>query len=337
MKSYLGILLFAIASKARASEGTDNHIHHDDLKVQSHTAYHNVESSCAMDVELLCVPQENPLMSLLSGDPFFDWISISSTVSYPPTSDEAYSIIFFVDQMFDSVLAPCASREPSIFFFQEVESPQLIVEDRGAQFSTENESDEVPQLAHELQNYGASLLQDVETGSEQYQLARRLTEIDTKKIDYHVELPFGSKNYCLRKAVEQEMVSEKCARSIWMLENTFALETDFTRRQEAFMKSLLICMASFAVLISLLLARCVNVRRRNRRRRLNQKVIATVYSNSSIRKQVELEIGESVGYVVRGNSCSFRGNSPEKKTNVQSKNLLPTKTISCKGGPVQIV
>jgi len=337
MKTYLGILLFASASKARASKGTHTHVYHDGLKVQSHTAYHNVESSCAMEVELLCVPEENPLMSLLSGDPFYDWISISSTVSYPPTSLEAYSMIFFVDQMFDSVLVPCASREPSIFWFQEVESPQLIVEDRVTQFSTEKESNEVPQLAQELQNYGASLLQDAEIGSEQYQLARRLTEIDTKKIDYHVELPFGSKNYCLRKAFEQQMVSEKCARSIWTLENTFVLETDFSRRQEAFMKSLLIYMTSFAVLISLLLARCVNIRRSNRRRRLNQKVIATVYSKPSIRKQVELEIGESIGYVVRGNSCNFRGNSHEKKINVQSKDLLPTKTISCKGGPLQIV
>jgi len=342
MRFCLGILLFVRASKARvsegASEGTHTHVDHDDLQVHSHNAYHNVESSCAMDVELLCVPtEEYPLMFLLSGDPFFDWIFISSTTSFTPTPPDVHGLNLFIDQMFDSVLMPCDSRESSTSMFQELESPQPIVEARGVEFSAETEANETPQLAYELQKYGASLFHDAEIGSEQYQMARRLTEIDTKKINDHVELPFGSENYCLRKAFEQEMVSDKCSRSISMLENTFVLETEFSRRQNAFINRFVIYMTSFAALM-ILLGRYVSTRRSSRRRRsINRRVVTTVHNNPSIRKQVELEIGESIGHGARGDSCSFFGNSYEKKTNTQNKDLLPSKTISCEGVYVQIV
>merc|ERR1711869_83179 len=47
---------------------------------------------------------------------------------------------------------------------------------------------------------------------------------DTKTINYHVQLPFGVKNCCLRSAFENQMVSDECARSISILEKTFLLE-----------------------------------------------------------------------------------------------------------------
>jgi len=340
MKFYSGIMLIASASNARASKDTQTLANHDALNDHSHNAYHNVERSCAMDVELFCISNEEyPLISLHFGDSFFNWIFVSSSSSYTSTTPEVLGLNQFIDQMFDSVLVPYASREQSTFLFhQEIESHQNPFEARGVQFPAAIESNEVPQLAYQLQNYGASLLHDAETSSEQYLMARRLTETDTTKIDYQVELPFGCKNYCLRKAYEHQMVSEKCTRSIWMLEKTFVLETEISRHEKAFMSRLLIYMASFVVLM-ILLGRYISNRRSSRRRSLNQRVVTTVYNNFSIRKQVELEIGESIGHSARENddSCSLLGDSYEKKSNGKNKDFLPAKTILYKGVPVQIV
>jgi len=333
MRFFLGVLVLASASMAGADEGVHGH-DHNKLKPHSHIAYHNVENACARDVETICVPkEEHPPMFLLSGDPFFDWIFVSSqNVPAPP---EVHDLNLFIDQMFNSVLVSSSSRESTTLWFHEVESPQLIVDVAVARLAAEKEPDEIPQLAHQLQKHGASLLQDTESGSEHHQMARRLTEMDTKTINYHVQLPFGQKNCCLRKAFEHQIVSDKCAHSIKMLENTFVLETEFSRRQEAFIGTMLLYITT-SLLLMMVMARHVRARRRSRRR-LRRKVLMAVYSNPCIQKQVELEIGESIGHGVKGDSCGLLVNCCEKKPIVQNKDLLLPKKVVCEGVPLQIV
>lgn len=336
MRFFLGIMLLANALMAGADEVV---VHsHDNLMPHSHVAYHTVESACARDVEAICIPKEEyPTMLLLSGDPFFDWIFVSSAAANVPTPPEVHDLNQFIDQMFNSVLVSSASHESSTVWFHEVESPELIVDVGVARLAAEKEPDEIPQLALQLQKYGASLLQDSESGSEHHQMARRLTEMDAKTINYNVQLPFGRKNCCLKKAFQQQMVSEKCAYSISMLENTFVLETKFSRREEALISTMLIYITTF-VLLTIVMARHVRARIQSRRRRIKRKVIMAVYSNPAIRKQVELEIGESICHVVKGNSRDSSGNCCEKKANVQNnKDVLPVKKIVCEGVPLQIV
>jgi len=336
MRFFLGIMLLASALKADA----DDVVHiHDNLMPHSHTAYHNVESACARDVEVICTPQEEyQPMFLLSGDPFFDWIFVSSTAAANvPTPPEVHDLNQFIDQMFSSVLVSSASHESSTVWFHEVESPELIVDVGVARLAAEKEPDEIPQLALQLQKHGASLLQNSESGSEHHQMARRLTEMDAKTINYNVQLPFGRKNCCLKKAFQQQMVSEKCAYSISMLENTFVLETKFIRREEALISTMLIYITTF-ILLTIVMARHVRARVQNRRRRIKRKVMMAVYSNPTIRKQVELEIGESICHVVKGNSRDSSENSCENKANVQNnKDVLPVKKIVCEGVLLQIV
>jgi hypothetical protein len=224
------------------SRGEDHN--HKDLKPHTHIAYHHVENSCATDVEEIC-KEEIPPMFMLSGDPFFTWI-----LSSPSTpSSEVYDLNRFIDQMFDSVLVSSSYQSSSSLIFIEVGSPQFI-----ARLAAEKQPEEIPQLANELQNYGANMLRNAEDGSDEFRMARRLTEMDTKTINYHVQLPFGRKNCCLRNAFEQQRVSPGCAASISNLEKTFVLEDKFSRRQEAFVNMMWIYVTTLTVL-TLMLAR----------------------------------------------------------------------------------
>lgn len=117
-----------------------------------------------------------------------------------------------------------------------------------------------------------------------------------------------------------------------MLEKTFVLETEISRHEKVFMSRLLI-------VLMILLGRCISNRRSSRHRSLNQRVVTTVNNNLSIRKQVELEIGESIDHSDRedDDSCSLLGDSYVKKSNGKNKDFSPAKTILYKGLPVQIV
>ncbi|OEU15092.1 hypothetical protein FRACYDRAFT_239772 [Fragilariopsis cylindrus CCMP1102] len=244
-------LLLATTSKAIADEGSRDEDHnHKDLKPHTHVAYHHVENSCATDVEEIC-KEEIPPMFMLSADPFFTWV-----LSSPSTpSSEVYDLNRFIDQMFDSVLVSSSYQSSSSLIFIEVGSPQFIVDFGVARLAAEKQPEEIPQLANELQNYGANMLLNAEDGSDEFRMARRLTEMDTKTINYHVQLPFGRKNCCLRHAFEQQRVSPRCASSISTLEKTFVLEDKFSRRQDAFVNMMWIYVTTLTFLTFMLARR----------------------------------------------------------------------------------
>jgi len=335
-------MLLAIASKANAGEG----IGHNDLHTFSHVAYHNVENSCASDVENYCVrvvEEQPPLLMMfpLFGDPFLDWIFASSaTAQNVPTPPEVHDLNQFIDQMFASSFlvssasaAAAAGEEPpssasTTVWFHEL-TPQTFIDTGITRLAAEKEPEEIPQLAQQLQKYGANLLHDVEAGSERHQMARRLTEMDTKTINYHVQLPFGRKNSCLKWAFEQELVSEKCSHSILVLEHTFVYES----QQEAFFAKTgtVFC---FYLIFTILLTRYAHGIRQGRLR-LKRKIIQAVYTNPCIRKQVELDMGESIDHGVERDDDSLVSRREKKAS--QNKGVLQSKNIVCEGIPLQIV
>jgi len=286
------MLLLSTASKIIAGEGDHNH---DNLKPHTHISYHHVENACAADVEKMC--QEE---ILFSSDPFFNMLFSSSTMS------GVYDMNRFVDQMFDSVLVSSASHSSNSFFYEV--DPTLIIVDLGvARLAAEKQPEEIPQLAHQLQTYGANLmLSNLENDSDQFRMARRLTEMDTKTINYHVQLPFGSKNCCLRNAFEQHRVSGECAASISSLEKTFVFEDKLSRRQEAFASMMWIYVTTLTVLTIMLALR--------------------------VRKQDEAEVDEFIdGNHVEADVYYALGE------NVQKKRVQPVQTIVFEGVPLQIV
>ena len=270
-------------------------------------------------------------MFLLSGDPFLDWILLSSGPAYV-SAPEVHEVDQFIDHMLHSVVFFTNSVELSSY--HESVTPEVLVDTGVSLLATEKDSGEIPQLAHQIQKYGDSLLHDAHTGSVEHQVARRLTEMDTKTIEQHAKLPFGNKNCCLRKAFEQQMVSEKCAQSILLLENTFSLETEFSRYEEASAKKLLVWMTSYFLVLTIFWASVASARRR---RNILKRVIASVYTNPSIRKQVELDIGESISLHTKDSSSGFLRERTKKNVTVSEKDVLPSKTISCEGVSLQVV
>jgi len=283
------MLLLSIASKVTAGEDHN----HDNLKPHTHISYHHVENACAADVEKMC--QEE---ILFSSDPFFNSVFSSST------TPEVYDLNQFFDQMFDSVVVSSAFQSSTTFLYEV--DPTLIIVDLGvARLAAEKQPQEIPQLAHQLQTYGASMLLNLEDHSEKFRMARRLTEMDTKTINYHVQLPFGRKNCCLRNAFEQHRVSTECAASISSLENTFVFEDKHSYRQEALASMMLIYVTTLTVLTIMLALR--------------------------VKKQDEAEVDESIG------SSHVEDVYYAFGDNVQKKSVQPLQTIIFEGVPLQIV
>jgi len=296
MKFYLRILLLSTASKVIADEGFHGKDHsHDNLKPHTHISYHHVENACAADVEKMCNEE-----LLFSSDPFFNWVLSSFTTS------GVHDMNHFIDQMFDSVLVSSASQSYASFSYEV--DPTLIIVDLGvARLAAEKQPEEIPQLAHQLQTYGASfMLSNLEDNSEQFRMARRLTEMDTKTINYHVQLPFGPKNCCLRNAFEQYRVSAECAASISSLEKTFVFEDKLSRRQEAFASMMWIYVTTLTALTIMLALR--------------------------VRKQDEAEVGESIDSNPVEEDVYYASGDNAKKKRVQ-----PLQTIIFEGVPLQIV
>ncbi|KAG7364709.1 hypothetical protein IV203_037911 [Nitzschia inconspicua] len=303
MRLSVGVAILASASSSmahRSMKGEDHHYHrhHDHLKPHTHVAYHHVESACAEDVELLCSPEPDMLFSLphpSSGDPFLDWVLFAPPSDHPPPELQDFPV--FMNRLFDSVLEP-RSPQISILWFEqaEKEEPHMVIDSAVSRLATDMQPEEIPLLAHQLQHFGQEILRDVEIHDERHRrMARRLTEMDSGKVQLHASLPYGcSKNRCLREAFAEHKVSNECARSMEILERTFSLENELDRRQEIFIVMMWIYIAALASLM-LLVGR--NYQARRGRRRLKQKIILAVYSNPAIRKQVEEELGESVGDV----------------------------------------
>lgn len=272
---------------------------HHPLRPHTHVAYHHVEKACASDVELLCTRQETPETF---GDPFLDWMLLpSSTTSDSPFGDMD-DIGAIMDRMMGSVLvAPPFTTTITVFTAGVERTPEeasmqdinFVVDSTAAKLATEKEPEELPELAEQLQTYGHELMIRSEEGNPEHHLGRRLTEMDANTLHHHVRLPFGcEKNACLLNAAQQFRVSPDCAHSIEELQIVNQLEKNLEERQEATLRF----MAAYLVVLMLVLIVALKKSKQNNlRRRLGQKILLAIYSNPELKRQVEEELGESVG------------------------------------------
>jgi hypothetical protein len=258
------------------------------LRPHTHIAYHHVESACAADVEALCEIKQEELPQTL-GDPFLDWVFLSATPTPPPPEIE--DISRFLDSFFSAPIS-----QVSIYWYEEPQqAPHFMIDTAAAKLAAEKEPEEIPALAYQLQNYGEKMMQMHEEDSLHHLMGRRLTEMDATTIQHHVRLPFGCpKNRCLRDAMVQNKVSDECARSMHQLETTYELEEELELRQEDFVGMVWVYICVLCILL-VLLAR--KYRSGRVERRLRTRILQAVYSNPTLKRQIEKELGESVGSV----------------------------------------
>jgi hypothetical protein len=259
----------------------------------SHVMFHHVESACAADVEKFCDVQGGASPQS-TGDPFLDWIFLP----FAPPPPEIRDLGMILDRLFDPrFLEP--SLEHVTFFFVEQphhEAPHFLIDSAAAKVAKEREPEEIPQLAHDLQRYGNNMLKQFdEDSSFHYKMARRLSEMDAKTIQHHVKLPFGcAKNQCLRRALVEGKLSKECQSNIERLEATFILEAQLEQRQALFYGMMLVYLCTL-VILAIMVHRKMGSLRSNRR--LGEQILHAVYNNPATRRQVELDLGHSVGTV----------------------------------------
>jgi len=258
----------------------------------SHVMFHHVETACAADVEHFC--SDRPMSPFLNtGDPFLDWIFSP----FAPPPPEFQDITKIMDRLFDPQFLEPSRDYVTVFFVQEPQNvPHFLIDSATSKAAEVLEPQEIPQLANDLQKYGNEILSKLDNDSSlHYKMARRLTEMDAKMIQSHVSLPFGcAKNQCLRRALQEGRLSAGCQSSIERLESTFSLEVELEQRQELVLGMMMVYLFTLVVL-AILIRRKMSALRSSRR--LGERVLQAVYSNPATKRQVELDLGQSVGSV----------------------------------------
>jgi hypothetical protein len=203
-----------------------------------------------------------------------------------------------MDRMFDPLFMEPSREHVTLFWVQEPQqAPHFLVDSMTAKAAQNREPEEIPDLASELQLYGKQMTQKLgqDSNSFHYSMARRLTELDAKTIQHHVHLPFGcQKNRCLRQAFEEGKLSSGCKSSIQDLESTFVLEKELEQRQDAFLAMMWVYIVTLCVLLCQLVRK---LRSQGSKRALRLRILQAVFSNPEIKRQVEDDLGQSVGNV----------------------------------------
>jgi hypothetical protein len=277
--------------------GMMDHGDHNSLRPHTHVAYHHVETACAGDVETLCTRREMPDTF---GDPFLDWMLLSSGAA---PVDDVEDITAVMDRMMESILlSPPFTTTITIYSADFIRVPEestgedinFVVDSTAAKLAADKRPEEMPELAQQLQTYGHEMMTSSEEGDREHHLGRRLTEMDASTLQHHVRLPFGCEmNACLMNALQQSKVSAECARSIQELQIVNEFERELDHRQEDALRF----MSVYLVLLMVVLIMVVKKAKQGKlRRRLGHKILLAIYSNPELKRQVEEELGESVGH-----------------------------------------
>jgi hypothetical protein len=199
-----------------------------------------------------------------------------------------------MDRLFDPLFFEPSRDFVTVFWIEEPhQAPQFLIDSVAAKAAQARQPEEIPQLANDLQKYGNELLLRHDENSFQYRMARRLTELDATTIQNNVNLPFGyTKNRCLRQALANGKLSRGCAASIQEMQKTYTLESQLEKRQDVFMALMWVYIAALSVLL-LQLAR--RMRSQRSKRHLRMRILQAVYNNHEIKRQVEDDLGHSVG------------------------------------------
>lgn len=274
------------------SHGIHNEEHPYQNKPHSHVAYHHVEQACAKDVENFCTAptEQHPLLMPM------DWAF--------PSDRELMDIAQTMDRMMESFFSmpsPDHHFGTITIYTPEMihQSPKratvhdlnFVADSTASQLASQTKPEEIPQLAKKLNSYGEHLMASSQEGRPDHHIGRRLTEMDAETLGTHVRLPFGChKNACLMKM--RNRVSPECARSLKELESISYLEDRLEEHQATQMMYMLVY---FALLITFLALVVKKARMGQKKALFGHKILEVIYANPKLKRQVELEMGQSVG------------------------------------------
>jgi hypothetical protein len=280
---------------------------HNSMRTHTHIAYHHVESACAADVERLC-PLEQPAFPPL-GDPFLEWLLLPMDLPSPIEFD-TMDMTTLINQMMDSALAaPVTFSLVIIGDSEPVGDNELIEDSEPTPFPphaeevvdafvskmAQEQPEEIPLLAQQFVQHGHQVLEQDDLTEERRHLARRLTEVRLDQMHHSVHLPFGCpRNRCLIAASQEGRVSETCMAAMNQLQQVNLMEVQLEQQQEV-LSGLMWIYVCLLLMLVFLLGRRYSLNKGNLHLKL--RILKAVYSNPSIKAQLEEDLGESVGNV----------------------------------------
>jgi len=293
MKIAVASLLF---SSAMAHSGHDAHVNFYHDKPHSHVAYHHVEQACARDIETFCTAPsaQSPLLV-----PNMEWAF--------PSDNEIMEIIQTMDRVMESFFAmPPPSSTSSHYGTITIYTPEMIhqspkratvhdlnfvADSTASELASQTKPEEIPQLAQKLNQYGEQLMASSEEGKPDHHIGRRLTEMDAETLHNHLQLPFGStKNACLMHMLPH--VSKACLTSVKDLDNTSYYEVKLQETQASQMMYMLMYLSLLMIFLALVVKK---TRMDMGKQILGHSILEAIYANPNLKRQVEREMGQSVG------------------------------------------
>lgn len=167
----------------------------------------------------------------------------------------------------------------------------FVADSAASQLASQTSPEEIPQLAEKLNSYGEHLMASSQEGRPDHHIGRRLTEVDADTLQSHVRLPFGChKNACLMQM--RNRVSPECARSIKELESISHLEYQLEENQATQMMYMFVYFALLVIFLALVIKKA---KMGQKKALFGHKILEAIYANPKLKRQVELEMGQSVG------------------------------------------
>jgi hypothetical protein len=161
-------------------------------------------------------------------------------------------------------------------------------------------------VSERLQEHGNSMLNrnDLKLTESGFRVARRLQEVSPEVLTSHRQsfLPFGSDSQCLETLYyesEGRALSSNCIDSMRNLLRMRTSERERLEQEDAdsyFLFKSCVVMYTF-VWMSIIIGASRNSVKTQREARLQERILAAVYSNPELKRDVELKVQESVGYL----------------------------------------
>ncbi len=254
----------------------------------------HVKASCANDVNKLCSGRPQP-----SAEEF----------GSPMVMLHPMRISSVLDDMMNTALSNEDRAPMTITFFSSDKSfsPDIVFDGMlSSLFSQVQSAPKPPMSVHELTKKVVERGHEIlakEQDEGRRRLARRLAEVDPKRMTTKANLPYRCKyqNACLHAAYEQGVVSSQCARSIQYLEEIPQYSVRANAFADRYRRAMLPMLWVYALLC---LATLLAIRRRYRKqwlssdkRQLKMRILQAIYSNPHLKSQLEDALGEPLGAV----------------------------------------
>jgi len=168
----------------------------------------------------------------------------------------------------------------------------FVADSAASQLASQTEPEHIPALAEKLNMYGERLMASSAEGKPDHHIGRRLTEVaNPASLGPHVRLPFGChKNACLMNSLPR--VSTKCDLAIKELQSISKLEY---QQEEKLANRGFYMLVDLAILVVFSVLLFKKASKDLHHTKVGQKILEAIYANPKLKRQVEREMGQSVG------------------------------------------